>query len=144
TTVDANGQAKMSPGEILLGAALRYAGRGWPVFPVHIAVKGGCSCHNSACPHPGKHPRTAHGFHDATMNVDTVRAWWEFDFPRSNVGIRTGQESRLVVLDVDPRHGGDESLRQLEEQYGPLPETPTVLSGGGGRHLYFRHPGFYV
>lgn len=49
-----------------------------------------------------------------------------------------------MVLDVDPRHGGDETLRQLEAEYEPLPETPTVLSGGGGKHHYFQHPGFYV
>jgi bifunctional DNA primase/polymerase-like protein/primase-like protein len=60
------------------------------------------------------------------------------------VGIHTGQASGLVVLDVDPRHGGDETLRELEAKYGPLPETPTALSGGGGRHFYFLHPGFYI
>jgi bifunctional DNA primase/polymerase-like protein len=62
----------------------------------------------------------------------------------SNIGIRTGQESGLVVLDIDPRHGGDETVRQLEAQHEPLPQTATVLSGGGGRHLYFQHPGFRV
>jgi putative DNA primase/helicase len=143
-TVDANGQVKKSPGEILFGAALSYAKRGWAVFPVHIPVEGECSCGRSACPNKGKHPRTAKGSTDATTNIDTLRAWWEFDFPCSNVGIRTGQESRLVVLDVDPRHGGDESLRQLETQHGPLPETPTVSTGGGGQHFYFQHPGCRV
>ena len=70
--------------------------------------------------------------------------WWEFEHQVSNMGIRTGPESGLVVLDVDPRHGGDESLRQLEDQHGPLPETPTVRTGGGGQHFYFQHPGFRV
>jgi hypothetical protein len=47
-----------------------------------------------------------------------------------------------LVLDVDPRHGGDASLVELERQYGPLPETPRVLTGGSGAHLYFAvdHP----
>jgi len=49
-----------------------------------------------------------------------------------------------VVLDIDPDKGGEESLRQLEEQYEALPETVTVVSGGGGRHLYFQHPGGLV
>ena len=105
-------------------------------------MRGECSCSNPDCTSAGKHPRTAHGFLDATTDVNTVRAWWEDDFPLSNVGIRTGEESGLVVLDVDPRHEGDESLRQLEAKYEPLPETPTALSGGGGRHFYFQHPGF--
>jgi putative DNA primase/helicase len=142
--VGANGQVKMSPGEMLLGAALLYAKGGRAVFPVHIPVRGECSCGKPACPNKGKHPRTAQGSTDATTNEDTIRVWWEYDFPCSNVGIRTGKESGLVVLDVDPRHGGDESLRQLEAQHGPLPETPTVRTGGGGQHFYFQHPGFRV
>ena len=42
----------------------------------------------------------------------------------------------LVVLDVDTAHDagkfGDETLADLEQQYGPLPETWTCLTGGGG------------
>jgi hypothetical protein len=45
-----------------------------------------------------------------------------------------------VVLDIDPRHGGNASLAVLEEMHGPLPKTPTVETGGDGRHYYFRYP----
>lgn len=121
-----------------------YALRGWPVFPVHIAVRGGCSCGKPACTNKGKHPQTAHSFYDATTDEDVIRTWGEVDYPRANIGIRTGKESGLVVLDIDPDKGGEESLRQLEEQYESLPETVTVVSGGGGRHLYFQHPGGLV
>jgi Bifunctional DNA primase/polymerase, N-terminal/Primase C terminal 1 (PriCT-1) len=41
------------------------------------------------------------------------------------------------VIDVDPRHGGNDSLAELERRHGPLPDTPRVLTGGGGVHLYF-------
>jgi hypothetical protein len=44
-------------------------------------------------------------------------------------------------LDVDARHGGEDSLEELEATYDRLPSTLTALSGGGGRHLYFQHPG---
>ena len=57
------------------------------------------------------------------------------------MGIRTGPESGLVVLDVDPRNGGSESLAQLITQYGDLPETLVCGTGGGGWHYYFQHPG---
>ena len=30
----------------------------------------------------------------------------------------------------------------LERKYGPIPFTPKVISGGGGVHFYFKHPGF--
>lgn len=56
----------------------------------------------------------------------------------ANIGIRTG--NRLVVLDIDTRAGGDRNLATLEAEHGPLPMTPTVHTGGGGRHYYLRAP----
>jgi putative DNA primase/helicase len=45
------------------------------------------------------------------------------------------------VLDVDPRHDGDDSLQELLNEYGSIPETVEVKTGGGGRHIFFQHPG---
>ena len=56
------------------------------------------------------------------------------------MGICTGRESGLLVLDVDPRNGGSESLVQLIAQYGELPKTLVCGTGGGGLHYYFQHP----
>lgn len=72
-----------------------------------------------------------------------IEAWWE-RWPVSNVGVITGWVSAVVVVDIDPRHGGDESLATLEGDHGPLPETVTSVSGGGGRHWYFAHPSHLV
>jgi hypothetical protein len=80
---------------------------------------------------------------DHAAGVDQVRRWWR-RWPNANVGVVTGTVSGLVVLDVDPRHGGDESLAALEGIHGLLPHTVESLTGGGGRHLYFRHPGTVV
>ena len=77
---------------------------------------------------------------DATTDSGQVQTWWA-ESPAANVGIATGVVSGLVVLDVDPAHGGDESLCDLEAEQGTLPATPTALTGGGGRHLFFAHPG---
>jgi hypothetical protein len=44
------------------------------------------------------------------------------------------------VIDIDPRHGGDESFFDLEKQYQAFPPTKEVLTGGGGQHLYFQRP----
>jgi len=65
---------------------------------------------------------------------------WFDTWPDANVGIAIGAESGLVVLDVDPRHGGTESLEELETRHGRLPLSPVVLTGGGGTHSYFAHP----
>lgn len=45
------------------------------------------------------------------------------------------------MLDIDPGHGGEESLQQLLIEHGPLPKSIEAVTGGGGRHLYFAHPG---
>jgi DNA-binding MarR family transcriptional regulator len=105
----------------LLEAAVEYAGRGLPVFPCR-----------------GKEPLTAHGFHDASMDIDAVVTWWQ-RWPQANIGIPTGAPSGLDVLDVDPRHGGLQSLEAFERKHGRLPKGPQVLTGGGGQHRYFRH-----
>jgi hypothetical protein len=91
----------------------------------------------------GKHPRTHHGLKEASRNPDRIWSWWR-RWPEANVGIRTGQESGLVVLDLDFRHGGEASLEELEATYDRLPATLTAHSGGGGRHLYFQHPGGHI
>lgn len=113
-----------------LAAALAYAARGWPVVPCHTPdPEGRCSCGRADCHAPGKHPRTPHGSTDATTDPDQIRTWYE-TWPTSNVQVRTG--GGIVVLDVDPRHGGVEWLRKLQERHGPLLVTATVETGGGG------------
>lgn len=123
-----------------LTAVLEYARRGWPVLPLHWPTPTGCSCGAPDCGEKaGKHPRTAHGLKDATQDPDVIRGWWE-RWPLANVGIVTGMRSGLAVLDIDTRHGGQEFLAQLESANCPLPPTPTVRTGGGGGHRFFRRP----
>jgi len=127
----------------LLNAALGYAALGWRVFPIRCPVftEFGvfCSCGDPDC-NPGKHPYFRNPFKSVTRNPDKIEEWWA-DHPDANVGIATGTKSGLVVLDVDPRNGGGESLAELIKKYGDIPNTITALSGGGGVHYYFEHPG---
>ena len=119
--------------ERIADAALVYVGLGWKVIPLHSFRDGACTCGNSACTSPGKHPRTTHGLKDATTDPRQIREWWE-QWPGANIGIATGAESGLAVIDVDPRHGG------TLEALGDLPPTCTVRTGGGGWHLYYQYP----
>lgn len=122
---------------IRLRAALAYARRGWFVFPLHTPVEGGCSCRRAECKDIGKHPRTMHGLKDATTDTATIERWWQ-GWPEANVGIACGQ-SGLAVLDIDPRHGGDESLRDLRQKHGEgWLDTVIALTGGGGTHYLYK------
>ena len=90
-------------------------------------------------PCTGKRPVTPHGCKDATTDPAQIEEWWG-NGSIYNVAIATG--NGLVVLDVDIDHDagkyGDETLADLERQYGPLPETWMCLTGGGGVHYYFQ------
>lgn len=124
-----------------LGRAARWYAveRGWRVFPLHSIRSQGsvCSCGKRACTAPGKHPRTPRGCLDATTDVAQITAWWE-QWPDAGVGIATG--GGLIVIDVDPRHDGDDTMRELAGRLGPLPDTVEALTGGGGRHVYLTAP----
>jgi putative DNA primase/helicase len=121
-------------------AAQWYAANGFLVFPLHNAPGGKCSCGDLQCQNPGKHPRTAHGFKDATRDQDRIAAWWR-RWPDANIGIPTGAASGLLVVDCDPRNGGPADRSELIERCGPIPDTAEAITGGGGRHLYLRYAG---
>jgi Bifunctional DNA primase/polymerase, N-terminal len=124
--------------------ALKYADLGLYVVPLHTIVNGHCSCGSGVdCPRPGKHPRTRHGVNDATTDRDQINAWWA-EWPDANVGIAPGRDRNLLVLDIDPRHGGNKRLKRLTRKLGALPDTVIAKTGGGGRHLFFKHPSFKV
>ena len=107
-------------------AASDYAGRGWHVLPLHGKVP--------AIPES----EGGHGYLDATTDPERIRRWWDRR-PDANIGIAT-KASRLLVLDVDPRNGGTDTLADLERVHGRLPETVEAITGNHGRHIYFRAP----
>jgi hypothetical protein len=107
-------------------AALGYLSCGWSVIPIEPRAK---------------RPLAAWlEFEKRCATVHEIDRWFA-RWPDANVGIVTGSVSGLVVIDVDARHRGDASLSRLESEYGALPDTVEALTGGGGTHLYFAHPG---
>ena len=124
--------------------AIELAVRGWRVFPLTGKIPA------IANPHPrgsterltckGECGQDGHGVLDATTDLDTVAGWWSGRYDGANIGVRLADD--VVVIDVDPRNGGAESVATLTERYGPLPETLTAISGrgDGGCHRYYRRP----
>lgn len=127
-----------------LNAAFDLTRRGGRVFPLHsvrpdAAGRLVCTCGNPACENAGKHPMAKlapKGLSNATNCEHIVRHWFT-TAPFANIGLATG---RAVVVDVDPRHGGDDSLRALEATHGALPTTVRALTGSGGEHIFLRPP----
>ena len=124
-------------------AALAYAALAWYIFPVHSIVDGRCTCGKATCPpaQQGKHPVTKRGHVDASTDPKQITRWWRAH-PEANVGIATGRDSGLVVIDKDKGPGkfGDESLEILEDRLGKLPPTVEQITGSGGGQLFFRYP----
>lgn len=91
-------------------------------------------------PH-GKRPLVAwREFQQRIASAGEIDRWFE-RWPDANVGIVSGRISGIVVVDVDVRHGGPVAVAQAEAAHGPLPPTVEAATGGGGRHLYYAHPG---
>ncbi|HZM37082.1 MAG TPA: bifunctional DNA primase/polymerase [Burkholderiales bacterium] len=106
----------------MLGIALGLANGGLPVFPIA----------------PGqKSPPLIKGWQkQATTDEAQIREWWACYPTDSNVGVHA---AGLLIVDVDPKKGGAESLKALEAEI-PLAETYTVSTPSGGEHRYFSLP----
>ena len=108
-----------------VAAALPLAeGLGWKVFPLarggkEPAIKGG------------------HGCKDASSDPEVIRAQGR-RYPHANVGIACGKPSGIIVIDNDPRNGGNATLAALAAKGRVLPPTPLARTGNGGRHHFFR------
>jgi hypothetical protein len=126
-----------STANALMRAALSYAERCWPVFPLHSVSDGRCTCSKANCSSPGKHPRTEHGFREASTEAALITRWWA-TWPDANVGIAMGGPARLAALDIDGP-AGEASLQELVRQHGELPATLESRTGNG-RHLLFAFP----
>lgn len=108
-----------------LEAALGYLQRGWAVVPAGERTK---------------RPIVRwQRFQNEPPSKEQLIEWYQ-RWPMANLAIVTGEVSGIVVVDVDSKHGGLESLAKMEQRHGSLPATIEAVSGNGGRHLYFAHP----
>ncbi len=113
--------------------AIAYAARGWHVFPVPRGEKKS---------HKAKKYSNGQNW-GATTDPEQI----ESDFkrwPNANVGIVTGPKSAIWVVEADTKEGhgvdGIAELRELEDEYGKLPETLMAISPSGSLHYYFNWP----
>lgn len=121
--IQAKNSTLPTPFQSFLSSALALAARGKHIFP--LVPKG-------------KKPITQNGLKDASIDPNVIRQWWR-KTPDANIGMATGAISGVWVLDIDGEQG-ENSLKELELKHGQLPPTVEVITGGGGRHLYFLWP----
>lgn len=107
----------------ILMAALGFIQKQTPIFPLQER---------------DKKPKTANGYKDASLNPQHIHQWWTM-WPNANIGMPTGAISGIWVLDIDGEDG-ERSLSELERINGKLPQSVEVITGGGGRHIYFTMP----
>jgi hypothetical protein len=101
----------------IIEAALRYCMFGYSVIPVGRDKKPFVEWKR---------------YQTERATAEQIKEWWK-QYPEANVGIVTGKEFGIVVVDVE--NGG---------RIDDLPPTVVSKTGGGGFHYYYRHPGEIV
>ncbi|GJD96601.1 hypothetical protein OCOJLMKI_3824 [Methylobacterium iners] len=116
-----------------LGQALAYAAHGWRVFPVNAGNKK---------PWDPETDRLMGAWqHRATTDPTQIEAWWKAR-PDLGVGVATGRETRVIVLDFDVTKGKDglADKAKLEARYGKLPASLTQSTPSGGTQEFYAYP----
>jgi len=114
--------------------ALAYASRGWFVFPSPASgEKMGCVSGE----------KTNGNRWGCTTDPVEIVAYYK-QFPAANVGIATGKDSGIFVLEADTPAGhsadGIANLKNLEAEHGELPATLMAESPSGSVHRFFKYP----
>lgn len=103
------------------------------------AIDGECTCKGDRCSHPGNHPAVSKWNENFTSNELEINKWLQTG--KYNVGILTGRENNIEVLDIDPKNGGIDSLKFLLNKYKIINTNYVVKTGSGGLHLYCLYAG---
>jgi Bifunctional DNA primase/polymerase, N-terminal len=109
--------------------ALWCASLGWRVLPVRYSP-------SLKKPALKKWPELA------TIDPRVITDWWDVngDFPGCQVGIATGRESGIWVLDIDAKKAN--GFATLLDRYSvrDRPQTFIVRTPSAGEHWYFAYP----
>ena len=82
----------LAPVEAILRVAAQF-----PVFPCRRSAEE-LVIDGKTILRKAKSPLVTNGFQKATRDADQIRAWWN-RWPDALVGVPTGSETRLAVLD---------------------------------------------
>lgn len=118
------------------GYIQKYIDQGYSIFP----------CVKSNDKEIDKSPLTKNGFYNATNDINIIsKQFYKDDLL---IGLPTGKINKIVVIDFDinkkiphtdiiDTRSVDELIEFVKENYGELPDTFSVETQSGGRHLYY-------
>jgi len=125
--------SKINQQKTMLELALQISTElGFSVFPCREKTQGNKKA---------KSPYTNRGYKDASSDEEQIRSWWRH-FPNAMIGVPTGRENGIFVVDIDvgTDKDGEASFNELE--IGD-PYTCQTITMSGGRHLIFAYPAEY-
>ena len=64
---------------------------------------------------------------------------WQQLHPHANIGLLCGSSSKVCVIDIDPRNGGEESLVRLARAGKRFTDTVESETPSGGRHKFYAY-----
>lgn len=127
-----------------------YIEYGFAVFPCHgVSEALRCTCGKQPCgennKQAGKHPFTRNGVKDSSKDISVVAKMFAYRTDL-NVAVATGKQSGAFVVDTDNRgdESGEDSLRDLQDEHGALPQTLMSVTGSGFHRFYRQPEGFDV
>ena len=103
----------------MIDAAKWYDGKGFWVIPVGNEKKPKIKWKD---------------FQDTKPTPEQIAEWWK-TWPDANIGLITGVNGGLIVLDVDTKEGNEIVSNLLSDTF----QTPTARTPGGGWHYYFEY-----
>lgn len=127
----------------LYEAATEFVQAGLRVFPLHRIKQGACDCGNKGCAAIGKHPARNDWVHQPLVDEAVIDTWLDGEMMPPYTGLGWALDAGHIVIDIDPRNGGDISFEKLQADIGidlVAACSAVVKTGGGGLHLYFAKP----
>lgn len=145
--VDLEDDERLTPEEEAALPYAQYMAAGFRVLPLHRIVEHGggaigCGCGHVDCKAVGKHPIAGAWQHTPVWDAEQIEAMRMVGQLHPAVGVLV---SGWLIVDLDERNGGAESIERLERTIGVSVRDSArfvVRTGSGGQsaHYYFRLP----
>ena len=123
----------------LFSDAQDYLDAGLRLIPLYPLIGGKCGCPDHDCQAGAKHPLRSNWQHQSLVDSATLREVWDEVYQCNGLGWALDKDH--IVIDVDPRNGGTESLASLQADLGVdffESSAAIVKTGGNGLHFYFK------